>query len=175
MDISINSFPRSGSQFAKLNLDKMIGHQCVAKNPPRFHDILRDRSKFQVAIVRNPRDTVISCAAHAEYNDPGSIQNIKQVIVDTLGDYCKAIDLFIENIDYLNLYDFNYLEWAIFDIANKAKIDVPDGFVLSSNLSSMADTDFYQKVFSEDLDDSLFEEANAKYKTILELCQRPAG
>jgi len=152
----------------------MIGHRIVAKNPPNLHKILKDGSYFQIVVVRNPRDTAISCIAHSEHLRQGSSKNTKQVLIDTLREYCNAIDRFLENMQYINLYDFEYLDWAVIDIANKAKIDIPDSFVLTPKHYSVSDTDFYQGLLDADIDDSLFEEANRKYESILGFCQRPA-
>lgn len=151
----------------------MLGHRNVAKCPPSLIEIKRDGSYFQVVVVRNPRDTAISCVAHSEFRRPGSGRAVRSAIVHTLRDYCDTIDYFLENLDYINLYDFEYLDWALIDIANKAKIEIPDTFVLTPKHYSMKDTDFYQKLFRAGIDDSLFEEANDKYQTILSFCQRP--
>jgi hypothetical protein len=175
VDISINSFPRSGTQFLKFNLDNMIGKESVAKCPPSLIEIKKDRSCFQVVVVRNPKDNAISCVAHSEYQRTGSGRAVRSAIVHTLREYCNTIDYFLENIEYINLYDFNHLEWALADIADRVKIDVSATYMMASKFYSVADTLFYQQLLHSDMDDSLFEEANEKYQAIIGLCRRPAG
>jgi hypothetical protein len=181
MNVSINSFPRSGTQFTQFNLNRIIGHQAVQKMPPSLVDIRTDESYFQIVVIRSPKDTVLSCIAHAEYNSPGTHKNIKKAIVDNLKHYCESIDLFAANLQYINLYDFNYLEWAFFDIANKIGLEVPDGFELKympddadPTFWSVSGTDFYKELLDYEIEDSLFDEANEKYEAILKFCQRPS-
>ena len=188
MDISINSFPRSGSQFAKFNLDRIIGlnlgstmyHDIVTKKPPSLFNISRDENSFQIVIVRNPRDTVLSCVAHAEYSNPGSEKDITRAVRGTLAAYSRSLEHFLANIDYIELYDFDQLEWAIFDIANRLGLNIPDDFILEKipyyadpNFWSVANTDFYKKLLKYRLDEHLFDEATEKYREILKICKRP--
>ena len=181
MNISINSFPRSGTQFTRFNLNRLIGQQIVQKIPPRMGEIRKDKSYFQIVIIRNPRDTVFSCIAHSEYNNPGAHKNIKASIIANLQEYCKVLDSFNEKIEYINFYDFNYLEWAFFDIVNKLGLNVPDNFVLKPmpkdadpTFWSVVNTNFYKELLDYELEDSLFDEANEKYEAMLKICQRPS-
>lgn len=190
MKVSVNSLPRSGSQFTVFNLNRIIGHRAVLKVPPVLGDIRKDRDYFQIVIVRNPRDNVFSRIAHTEYNDPGGYtkdndfenqQNIKVAMDYNLKDYCDALDSFTENAEYINIYDFDHIEWAVFDIANKLYLTIPDGFVLKSmpddadpTFWSVSGTDFYKKLLDYELEDSLFDEANKKYQAILNICQKPS-
>ena len=180
MKISINSFPRSGTQFTRFNLNRLIGQQVVQKIPPRMGEIRKDKSYFQIVIIRNPRDTIFSAIAHSEYNNPGSHKNIRESIIVNLQHYCEVLDSFNENMEYINLYDFNYLEWSFFDIVNRLEIHVPDNFMLKQmpnnadpTFWSVVNTDFYKKLLDCEIEDSLFDEANEKYEKMLRFCRRP--
>lgn len=181
MNISINSFPRSGSQFTRLNLNRIIGQRIVEKIPPAIGNIRKDKSYFQIVTIRNPRDTVFSLVSHWEYLNPGIHKDLEQPVINNLKMYSESIDSFNENMEYISLYDFNYLEWSIFDIANKLDLKIPDNFVLKNktdgadpNLWSIKNTDFYKKLLEYEMEDSLFDEANEKYQEILKICQRPS-
>lgn len=181
MKVSINSFARSGTQFTKFNLNRIFGQEIVQKIPPKIGNIRKDKSYFQIVIVRNPKDTVLSCIAHSEYNNPGTHKNIEKGIIHNLKIYCNGLDSFSENAEYINLYDFDHIEWAFFDIVKKLGLGVPDGFVLKSmpddadpNFWSVVNTDFYKELLGYDLEGPLFDEANEKYQAILKICQRPS-
>jgi hypothetical protein len=183
--ISINSHPRSGSVFLVNNLRKILGsgqhlYQTLGLegiNKAPVYLITDNPKDFQVAVIRNPKDTIFSSYAHAETNKTGSVPR-QWSIAQQVDTYIKSMDIYIKLKDNIHLYDFNDLEYVLRDIALNFIDELPSNF--SSELPqktehhtpSMKDTDFYMMIEKLELRDNMFEQANQKYEEVLGLCKK---
>jgi hypothetical protein len=178
LGISINSHPRSGTNFLRINLAALLNIpvEGIMKNPNVDH-LRANPAFFQIVVIRNPRDTIFSAYSHGEQwslvADP-SIESIKLQIEKYLF-YLKHYNDFKDNIKF---YDFNNLEYALKDIALNFITKIPEDFSPIAPIKNnkftptMKDSEFYKKLCRMTLDENIFKEANLEYEKILELCKK---
>jgi hypothetical protein len=170
--ITINSYPRSGTNFLRLNLSVLLGVDIdfVGKHGLMW---LGDNEKtFQVVVLRNPVEAIISAYAHGErvmpeYNRIApSLQHMAKKYVE----YAEKYKSFSGNIKF---YDFKNLELAIFDIALSFIDQIPEDFKITypketqEFLPTMKGNNFYQYLKKESLDPKIFDEPMALYLELM--------
>jgi hypothetical protein len=184
--LSVHSHPRSGSTFLVTNLAailgqgidlyKLIGPYTITKEPVGL--LGTNPEDFQVAVIRNPKDTVFSSYAHGEKENHQSIPT-EYSVLEQIDRYIEHIDIYLKFKDNIHFYDFNDLEYALTDIALKFIDNIPTDFSpkppgkTERHTPSMKGSDFYVALSNLQLKDDIFKEANEKYREVLKLCKKP--
>jgi hypothetical protein len=177
--VSINSQPRSGSTFIIHNLKKILPNLVIEKNPPKNKAIIKDHSLLQIVVIRNPKDKIFSSYSHAEHFYPSGMEFYEHLIRQQVKEYCDEIENFIENKDFITIYDFNDIEWILSDIISTLRLTIPNNFNIDQPqatpdfIPSAKETAFYHKLISLGISDDIFIPANQAYAKIIKLCKKP--
>ena len=170
--ISINSHPRSGTNFLRLNLSYLLGVELdfIGKHNPSW--LTMDKRNLQVVVLRNPVDTIFSAFAHGERAN-GTTETIEKSLISQVGIYVNHLEAYRRFLENISLYDFRDIDQAIVDIALKFIDKMPNNFVAKQPKEteefcpSMVNSDFYKRLLSEKLDYRIFDPAIDIYEELL--------
>jgi hypothetical protein len=174
--ITINSHPRSGTNFLRLNLANLLNLPLDMIGKHTVDHLSNNKNIFQVVVLRNPKDTIFSAYSHGERYRPQPYPTLESINfqIENYLFYLKCYSNFKDNI---NFYDFNDLEYALQDIALNFIKNMPENFLskmpqeTEKFTPSIKNSNFYNKLLQMNLKEEIFEKANLEYYKMLELCK----
>jgi hypothetical protein len=176
--IVINSHPRSGTNFLRLNLANLLNLPLDMIGKHTVEHLSNDKNLFQVVVLRNPKDTILSAYSHGERYSPQSFPTLESINLQ-IERYLFHLESYNTFKDNINFYDFNHLEYTLQDIALNFIKDIPKNFLsgvpqaTEKFTPSMKNSSFYNELLQMNLKEEIFEKANEKYYKMLELCKVP--
>jgi len=127
---------------------------------------------LQVAVLRNPKDTILSSYSHGERSNQNFVPE-RDSILFQIQKYLGYLNFYVNN--GVRIYDFNNIENALYDIALEFIDKIPDSFIpgypeeTSEFVPTMCGTTTYKKIQDLFSMDDIWLEAESEYFRVLKL------
>jgi len=170
--IAIVSHSRSGTNFLRKNLSDLLDVEINRVGKEGMFYIPDNPGILQVAVLRNPKDTILSSYSHGERSNQNFVPERDSVLFQ-IQKYLGYLNFYVNND--VRIYDFNNIENALYDIALEFIDKIPDSFIpgypeeTSEFVPTMCGTTTYKKIQDLFSMDDIWLEAESEYFRVLKL------